>query len=133
MFFSDLTKRISGQGSGAFRVADRAAEMASRGLDVISLALGDPDFETPQPIVEAAVRSLRSGRTHYLPANGDEALRRVVARSQSDVDGVAWTADNVVIFQGAQSALFSTMLCVAEAGRSVVTFDLWTGVQKGPR
>ena len=123
MFFSDLTNRIAGQGADAFRVADRAAEMAARGADVISLALGDPDFETPEPIVEAAVRALRTGRTHYLPSNGDEALRKLVAQSQSEVDGIAWGPDNVVIFQGAQSALFSTMLCVAEAGRSVVTFD----------
>ena len=123
MFLSSLTSRIGGQGADGFKVSDRAATLAAAGADIISLTLGDPDFDTPEPIVEAAVRALRSGRTHYTPVAGNDDLREIIAQSQARVDGVAWKRQNVVVFPGAQSALFSAMLCVAEAGRSVVALD----------
>lgn len=123
MFLSALTNRIMGDGADGFAVSDRAAELARGGTDVVQLTLGDADFGTPPGIVDVAVRSLRHGRTHYTPVAGEDDLRDAIAESQSNADGIAWTRDNVVVFPGAQSALFSAMLCVADAGRSVVTFD----------
>lgn len=123
MYLSSLTTRIAGRGADGFRVSDRAASLIARGADVVSLTLGDPDFDTPAPVIEAGIRALRSGRTHYTPVAGEDALRVAIATSQAREDGLPWTRDNVVVFPGAQSALFSTMLCIAEAGRSVVTFD----------
>ena len=64
MLFSSLTRRIEGRGADGFRVADRAVRLLEDGADVVSLALGDPDFDTATEIVETAVTALRSGRTH---------------------------------------------------------------------
>lgn len=123
MYTSSLTKRISGRGAAGWAVSDRAEEMIAQGRDVIALTLGDPDFDTPEPIADRAIAAIRNGRTHYAPIAGNRDLRESVARAQSRFDGVAWTADNVVIFPGAQNALFSTMLCVGDVGRKVVIFD----------
>ena len=123
MYFSSLTRRIEGRGADGFRVADRAVRLSEKGADVVSLALGDPDFDTAPEITERAVTALRSGRTHYTPVPGNRDLRRAIAVAQRKVDNVPWELENVVVFPGAQSALFSAMLCVAESGRSVVTFD----------
>ncbi len=123
MFFSSLTRRIEGRGADGFRVADRAVRLLEDGAGVVSLALGDPDFDTATEIVETAVTALRAGRTHYTPVPGNRDLRRAIAAAQRRVDNFPWEAENVVVFPGAQSALFSAMLCVAESGRSVVTFD----------
>ncbi len=62
---SALTKRIAGDGAKAWQIHDRALEMREQGVDVLLLSIGDPDFDTPQPIVQAAIDSLQAGDTHY--------------------------------------------------------------------
>ena len=63
MRYASFIERVSGEGSRAWDIHNRAEEMAKDGRDVILLSIGDPDFDTPPPIVDAVVESLRRGRT----------------------------------------------------------------------
>jgi len=94
--------------------------MRQQGADVILLSVGDPDFDTPPPIVDAAVAALRRGRTHYGDVVGDHALRAAIARRHQELSGQPVDADNVVVVAGAQCALFSAAICVLDAGDEVV-------------
>lgn len=99
-------------------VADRAA-----GRDVTLLSLGDTDFDTPPAIVETARRALANGRTHYAPFVGAEALRAAIAADQARVDGGPRDAEDVVLFQGAQSALHAAVRAVADETCDVMVIE----------
>src|SRR5256885_2191012 len=113
MKFSDLVKRISGEGSNAWLTHYEAAAARERGEDVIVLSIGDPDISAPAPAVERAVTQLRSGDTHYTPAGGRAALREAIARAHTERTGQVVTGHNVVCVAGTQNALFVASLCLA--------------------
>jgi aspartate/methionine/tyrosine aminotransferase len=121
--FSALTQRIGGDGADAWLTHYEAVAARERGEDVIVLSVGDPDLETPAPVVERAVAQLRAGDTHYAPAAGRPALRAAIARAHAARCGQPATAANVVYFAGAQNALFAASLLLAGPGDEVVTFD----------
>ena len=123
MKFSPLVDRISGDGAAAWLTHYEAVAAAERGEDVIILSVGDPDLETPAPVVEHAIRQLRAGDTHYVPAAGRLALREAIARAHAARCGQRVSADNVVYLAGAQNALFVASLCLAGPGEEVVTFE----------
>ncbi len=81
--YSPLVGRIGGKGAEAWAVHAAAVARAAAGEDVITLSVGDPDFDTPRPIVEAAVAELRAGNTHYTAFAGTAALREAIARYQT--------------------------------------------------
>src|SRR5882757_6004831 len=123
MKFSKLVGRISGDGADAWKTHYLASGARERGEDVILLSVGDPDLDTPAPVVERAIECLRAGDTHYTPATGREPLRTAIAeqhrvRSGQDVD-----ASNVIFLAGAQNALFAASLCVAGPGDEVIAFE----------
>jgi arginine:pyruvate transaminase len=97
--------------------------MAAAGADVIQLTVGDVDAATPAHVVTAGQRSLDAGRTHYTPIAGEPALRTAVAARAARRSGAAVTAEQVVIFPGAQCALFSTLQCLAGPGDEVVLLE----------
>src|SRR3989440_12094360 len=121
--FSALVHRISGDGADAWLTHYQAAAARERGEDVIVLSVGDPDLDTPAPVVERAIGQLRGGDTHYVPAAGRPGLRQAIARAHAARCGQPVGADNVVYFAGAQNALFVASLCLAGPGDEVVTFE----------
>ena len=121
--FSDLVQRIGGDGADAWLTHYAAVAAHERGEDVIILSVGDPDLETPAPVIERAVQQLRGGDTHYVPAAGRLALRQAIARAHAARSGQPVDADNVTYFAGAQNALFAASLCLAGPGDEVVTFE----------
>ena len=118
-----LVQRCSGPRSRAWDVTDKAAEMERRGEDIIHLGVGDPDFDTPKEIVDAATKSMTSGRTHYSPIQGEIALRKQIASHASSLYGQTVEPNRIVVFPGAQCALFSTFLCLAETGDEVILLE----------
>src|SRR5947208_13941466 len=112
---SPLAARIQVGGAEAWRVHARALERLAAGDDVIVLSIGDPDFATPEPIVDAAVASLRGGRTHYSAARGEARLLEAIAKHTAAEVGVPVAADQVVFMPGAQAALYAVIRCVAGA------------------
>ena len=114
---------VAEAGMDVWELSERAARRAEAGEDIILLTVGDIDSPTPECIVDAATRSLRAGRTHYAPIPGTPALRAAVARSAALRVKVQFEARNVVIFPGAQCALFSAMHCVAGPGDEVILLE----------
>ncbi len=123
MRFSSLTGRIAGEGSDAWEVHDLAVERLARGDDIILLSIGDPDFDTPAGIREAAARALDRGRTHYSPIGGETPLRNAIARRAAAELGRAVDPGQVVVFPGAQSALFALAQCLFEPGDEVIVVE----------
>jgi len=121
--FSSLTTRISGSGSDAWLTHYEAAAARARGEDVIVLSVGDPDIDTPAPVLERAIEQLRRGDTHYVAPAGRPELREAIARSHERRTGQPVSAANVVFLAGAQNALFAASLCLAGPGDEVVTFE----------
>ena len=78
MKFSRLTDRIGGEGARAWAVHSEAMRRRRTGEEIIVLSVGEPDFDTPRPIVEAAKASLDRGRTHYTDVVGDPPLRAAI-------------------------------------------------------
>ncbi len=123
MKFSSLTKRISGTGADAWLTHYEAVAARTRGEDVIVLSVGDPDIDTPAPVLERAIEQLRRGDTHYVAAAGRLELRQASARAHAARTGQAVGAENVVYLAGAQNALFVASLCLLGPGDEVVTFE----------
>ena len=123
MKYSDLTKRIAGEGSDAWQVHDDAVERMGRGEDIILLSIGDPDFETPAAIRQAANAALAGGRTHYSPIGGEPALRRAIAAESSRTLGATIDPGQVTVFPGAQAALFGVAQCLFNPGDEVLVAE----------
>lgn len=120
MRFSSLTERIGGAGSRAWDIHVHAVQRRRRGEDVILLSIGDPDFETPPAIVDRCVESLRSGNTHYSAISGEPALRAAIARYHRSISGGPCAPDQIVVFHGAQNALYSAVVCLLDRGDEVI-------------
>jgi aspartate/methionine/tyrosine aminotransferase len=123
MQFSPLVDRIAGDGADAWLVHYAARAAHESGEDVICLSVGDPDLETPAPVVERAIESLRAGDTHYTPATGREHLREAIAAAHRARTGQPVEAANVIFLAGAQNALFATSLCIAGPGDEVIALE----------
>ena len=125
MRYSSRTARIAGEGVDAWVVHDRAMARREQGEDVIILSLGDPDFDTPRVIREAAHRSVDGGRTHYSPIPGETALRIAIARHTKRTSGIDARPEQVTVFPGAQAALFALAQCLLDNGDEVIVPDPW--------
>ncbi|MET0849063.1 MAG: aminotransferase class I/II-fold pyridoxal phosphate-dependent enzyme [Pseudomonas sp.] len=123
MRYSALTQRIAGDGAAAWQIHDRALEMREQGIDVLLLSIGDPDFDTPPPIVQAAIDSLRAGDTHYPEVRGSRGLRSSIARRHRQRSGQAVDADHVIVFPGAQCAVYSVAQCLLDPGDEVIVAE----------
>ena len=133
--FSPLVDRIAGAGSRAWEIHFRAVQRLRAGEEIVLLSVGDPDFDTPAPVVAAAKHALDGGRTHYADIAGDPALRQAIARHHLSVTGQAVAPEQVVVLAGAQCALFASALCILAPGDEVlapepmyVTYEAVAGV-----
>src|ERR1700723_622897 len=123
MQYSPLVKRIAGDGADAWVVHYAARTAQERGEDVILLSVGDPDLDTPVPVLERAIERLRAGDTHYTPATGRQHLREAIAAAHRVRTGQRVEAGNVIFLAGAQNALFVASLCIAGPGDEVIAFE----------
>ena len=128
---SPLASRLQVGGADAWDVHTRALARQDAGDEVIVLSLGDPDFATPEPIVEAVIASLRDGRTHYTPARGEPALLAAIAEQATHRTDSHITPDRVVFLPGAQAALYAVMACIAGDGDEVVVPEPAYATYKG--
>ncbi|RVT86623.1 pyridoxal phosphate-dependent aminotransferase [Rhodobacteraceae bacterium CCMM004] len=104
----------------AFEVLGRAQRLADAGRDIINLGIGQPDFRTPDHIVEAGVKALRDGAHGYTPANGLPALRRAVAADLEARHGAPVDPDCVVVVPGGKPTMFFAMLMFGEPGAEIL-------------
>jgi arginine:pyruvate transaminase len=121
--FSNLSARLNLDSGDAWQVHDQALVMKKAGDDVVMLSIGDPDFRTPEPIVDNAISHMRVGRTHYSPALGELNLRRAIADYESRISPLACSENEVSIYPGVTSAIYSVMSCLLNAGDEVLIVD----------
>ena len=107
----------------AFAVLARANALAAQGRDIISLGIGQPDFRTPEFIVEAAIKALRDGHHGYTPANGIPPLREAVAADLAKRFKVEVSPDSVMIMPGGKPTMFMSILMFGEPGVEIMYPD----------
>jgi aspartate/methionine/tyrosine aminotransferase len=107
----------------AFAVLARATELGAQGRDIINLGIGQPDFRTPDHIVEAAVKALRDGHHGYTPATGIKPLREAVAADLHKRFGVGVSPDEVMIMPGGKPTMFMSILMFGAPGVDILYPD----------
>jgi aspartate/methionine/tyrosine aminotransferase len=116
-----LASRMSRLGTEtAFEVLNKARALERQGKDIVHLEIGEPDFDTPENIVEAAVDALHKGWTHYGPSAGLPDLRQAIAEYVSRTRDVQVTPDQVVVVPGGKPIIFFTMLALIDEGDEVI-------------
>ena len=117
----DLATRMHAlEPSATLAMAARAQSMAAAGVDVIDLSVGEPDFPTPDHICRAAEAAIHAGRTKYTPAAGIPDLRKAVAADYTRRSGLAVTAAQVVVSNGAKHALHNVFTALLDEGDEVI-------------
>ncbi|MDX1503067.1 MAG: pyridoxal phosphate-dependent aminotransferase [Thermoanaerobaculia bacterium] len=117
----NLAHRLGQLGESAtLAVSRKAKELAARGVEVVDLSAGEPDFDSPAVAVEAVRRALAEGKTRYTAAAGLPELRAELARRYGAERGAPWTADQVVVTVGAKAALMELALALVGDGDEVV-------------
>lgn len=104
----------------AFEVLAKAKALEKQGRDIVHLEIGEPDFDTPNNIKEAAIKAMKSGYTHYVPAAGIPELRQAIAEYLSKSRGIAVDPDEVVVTPGAKPIIFFSILALVEPGDEVM-------------
>lgn len=106
--------------SGTLKILDKVKSLQSKGVDVIQLDVGEPDFDTPRNIVEAAYRAMLDGFTHYTPSAGIPELRDAVAEKLRSENGLDVKRENVLITPGSKQALFYAVMAIVDEGEEVI-------------
>lgn len=104
----------------AFEVLVRARALEAKGRDIVHLEIGEPDFDTPSNVINAAVGALRGGWTHYGPSAGLPKLRESIARDVGRMRGIEVSPEEVVVVPGGKPIIFYTMLALAGEGDEVI-------------
>ena len=117
----DIAARMGRLGTeSAFEVLARAKALERQGKEIIHLEIGEPDFDTPEHIRDAAKRALDAGATHYGPSAGLPELREAIARHITETRGVPVSADQVVVTPGAKPIMFFTIMTLVGQGDEVI-------------
>ena len=120
-----LSNRIEAiEESATLAMAAKAREFKSRGIDVISLSLGEPDFKTPLHICEAAKKAIDDGKYFaYPPVAGYQDLREALAAKYQKENNVPYKAENIVVSNGAKQSISNAMLALLNRGDEVIVFS----------
>ena len=106
--------------STTMKISAMAKKLNAAGLDVIDLGVGEPDFDTPKNICDAAINSIRRGDTHYLPTSGIPELRAAIAEKLYNDNGIEVSPDLVSVVPGAKMAIFAAIQAILEEGDECV-------------
>jgi aspartate aminotransferase len=117
----EISKVAAGvQASTTLAVDSLAKQMKADGLDVVGFGTGEPDFDTPENIKEAAIRAIRSGETKYTPASGIVPLKKAaVARLKADC-GIDYEPSQIVVASGAKHSIFAALMSLLNPGDEVI-------------
>jgi aspartate aminotransferase len=116
-----LARRMARLGTEtAFEVLNRARELERQGKDIIHLEIGEPDFDTPDNIIQSAVSALNAGWTHYGPSAGLPDLRKAIADEVSHSRGVRVQPEEVVVVPGGKPIIFFSILALVDEGDEVI-------------
>lgn len=116
-----LSERINSmQESATLKMAKISRELRSQGHDVIDLSIGEPDFDTPQHIKDAAKKAIDEGYTHYTPVPGYPELRKAIAAKLKRDNNIDYTFDQIVVSTGAKQSIANVVLSLVNKGEEVL-------------
>ena len=115
---SALLQRLSE--SATIAMARKARELKDQGVDVISLSLGEPDFDTPDPMKQAGIDAIEANETHYTPVPGTARVRKAIVEKFKRDNGLEYTMDQVVVSTGAKQSLANVVLSLVDPGDEVI-------------
>ncbi|WP_267162935.1 pyridoxal phosphate-dependent aminotransferase [Halovenus salina] len=119
--YADRVERVSP--SATLAISNKASALEADGVDVVDLSVGEPDFDTPQPIKDAAESALEAGHTGYTTSNGVPALREAIADSLAE-DGLDfYDPEDIIVTPGGKQALFEVFQTLVDDGDEVVLLD----------
>ena len=106
--------------SGTLAIDEQFQARRAEGHDVISLGAGQPDFPSPPAALKGGIEAIESGRTRYTPVAGTPELRAMIARKLKEENGLAVTANQVVVSAGAKQAIYHALLALVDPGDTVL-------------
>ena len=118
MDFARFIQRVPS--SATIEMAQKARDLAASGADVISLSLGEPDFDTPDHVCQAGKDAIDAGYTRYTPVPGLLSLRQAICRKFERENDLHYTPDQVVVSTGAKQTIANVVLCTVDPGQDVI-------------
>jgi aspartate aminotransferase len=118
MQYTERIKRLESE--GAYVVLAKAKELERQGKSIIHLQIGEPDFDTPKNIIDAAVKAMQNGQTHYAPSAGIPEAREAAAEYLSKTRGVSITPEQVVVMPGAKPFIYCGIMALVNEGDEVI-------------
>ncbi|HTI61350.1 pyridoxal phosphate-dependent aminotransferase [Mucilaginibacter sp.] len=116
-----LSNRINNLAESAtIKMAKLGRELAAKGVDVISLSFGEPDFHTPDYVKEAAKKAMDENFTYYTPVSGYPELRKAIAAKLKNENGLDYDFSQIVVSTGAKQAIANAVLCLVNPGEEVI-------------
>jgi aspartate aminotransferase len=115
---SQLLNRLSE--SATIAMARKATELKSAGVDVISLSLGEPDFDTPEPLKAAGIKAIEDNITHYTPVPGLADVREAICTKFKRDNGLNYSPDQIVVSNGAKQSITNVVLSLVDPGEEVI-------------
>ncbi len=106
--------------SQTIAISTKARALKAAGRDVISLSAGEPDFDTPENVKQAAIRAIEAGQTKYTDVSGTPALKRAVAERFRIDSGLDYTPDEIIVSTGGKQVIFNAMVATLDAGDEVI-------------
>jgi aspartate aminotransferase len=117
-FLSDALSRI--KPSATIEMTQKARDLKAKGRDIISLSVGEPDFDTPDNIKDAAVAAIRRGETKYTPVSGIVPLREAIARKFKRENGLEYKASQTIVGTGGKQVIYNALLATLNPGDEVI-------------
>jgi len=114
--------------SATLAITAKAAEMRAAGKSIISLSVGEPDFETPKAAREAGIEAINSGFTRYTAVAGIPALRQVIAEKFKRDNDLDYSADDILVSTGGKQCIYNLLMAVINPGEKVYYSPRPTGV-----
>ena len=118
MAISQRAKNISP--SATLAITAKAKQLKAEGVDVIGFGAGEPDFDTPQNVKEAAIKAIEAGVTKYTPTSGLLGLREAICEKLKKDNGLEYTPAEVIVSSGAKDSLYNTMMVLCDPGDEVI-------------
>jgi len=109
--------------SPTLAVSDKARALKARGIDVVDLGGGDPDFITPENVRKAAADAMNAGDTHYVASNGTPALKKAIAAKLLNDNGLSYDPSEIIVTPGGKQALFESIMALVEPGVDVMILE----------
>src|ERR1700756_4736481 len=118
MYLSDRVKNLAE--SQTIAMARKSRELKAQGIDIISLSLGEPDFNTPDVIKQAAIKAINDNYSFYTHVSGYVELREAICEKFKRDNGLIYTPDEIVVSTGAKQSIANAVLCLLNAGDEVI-------------